>query len=279
MGWDAFGLPAEQYAIETGVHPATTTRNAIDTFRDQLQRIGFSCDWSREFATIDPEYYKWTQWVWLQAYNAWFDTKQNKARPIASLIAALDSGEVQTGDGNWNEMSDGEKTSYINNQRLAYLGEQVVNWCPKLGTVLANEEVSDGLSERGGFPVTRRPLRQWMFRITAFADRLLEDLDGLDWPHSTLRMQAEWIGRSEGADIDFSVENQDEFVRVYTTRPDTLFGATFMVLAPEHPLVDSLISSPPKECDVEKLSVYVTEAKNRADVDRMSDSKEKSGVL
>ncbi len=279
MGWDAFGLPAEQYAIETGVHPATTTRNAIDTFRDQLQRIGFSCDWSREFATIDPEYYKWTQWVWLQAYNAWFDTKQNKARPIASLIAALDSGEVQTGDGNWNEMSDGEKTSYINNQRLAYLGEQVVNWCPKLGTVLANEEVSDGLSERGGFPVTRRPLRQWMFRITAFADRLLEDLDGLDWPHSTLRMQAEWIGRSEGADIDFHVDNQDESIRVYTTRPDTLFGVTFMVLAPEHPLVDTLIASPPKECNGEELSAYVTEAKNRADVDRMADSKEKSGVF
>jgi leucyl-tRNA synthetase len=278
MGWDAFGLPAEQYAIETGVHPATTTRKAIDTFRDQLQRIGFSYDWSREFATIDPEYYRWTQWVWLQAYNAWFDPTLKKARPIETLIAGLDSGELQTDFGNWSEFSETEKVSYINGQRLVYLGEQVVNWCPKLGTVLANEEVIDGLSERGGFPVVRRPLRQWMFRITAFADRLLEDLEGLDWPQSTLRMQQEWIGRSEGADIDFPVQDSGD-IRVYTTRPDTLFGVTFMVLAPEHPLVDALIKSPPNKCNGEELSKYVTEAKNRADVDRMADSKDKSGVF
>jgi len=278
MGWDAFGLPAEQYAIETGVHPATTTRTAIDTFRGQLQRIGFSYDWSREFATIDPEYYKWTQWVWLKAYGSWFDPSTKQARPINTLIDGLNTGEITADDCDWQLMSVSEKTTYVNNHRLAYLGEQVVNWCPKLGTVLANEEVIDGLSERGGFPVVRRPLRQWMFRITAFADRLLEDLEGLDWPHSTLRMQAEWIGRSEGADIDFNLQNREP-IRVYTTRPDTLFGVTFMVLAPEHPLVDALIASPPENCNGKALAAYVTEAKNRADVDRMADSKEKSGVF
>ena len=278
MGWDAFGLPAEQYAIETGVHPATTTRKAIDTFRNQLQRIGFSYDWSREFATIDPEYYKWTQWVWLQAYNAWFDPKINKARPIQTLIDGLNTGELNFKNCNWDEMSKEEKTLFINNRRLAYLGEQIVNWCPKLGTVLANEEVIDGLSERGGFPVVRRPLRQWMFRITAFSDRLLEDLNGLDWPQSTLRMQEEWIGRSEGADVDFPIQGYDS-LRVYTTRPDTLFGVTFMVLAPEHPLVEKLISSPPNGCDVDALLEYVSEAKNRTDVDRMADSKDKSGIF
>ena len=278
MGWDAFGLPAEQYAIETGVHPAITTRNAIDTFRRQLQRIGFSYDWSREFATIDPEYYKWTQWIWLQAYNSWFDPKEQKAKSIATLTEGLNAGTISVDEGEWTSYSDEEKTAYINNQRLAYLGEQVVNWCPKLGTVLANEEVIDGVSERGGFPVTRRPLRQWMFRITSYADRLLDDLEGLDWPNSTLRMQQEWIGRSEGADIDFPCEGENA-IRVYTTRPDTLFGVTFIVLAPEHPLVSKLLSSPPADCDVKKLEQYVQGAKNRADVDRMSDSKEKSGVF
>ena len=278
MGWDAFGLPAEQYAIETGVHPATTTRTAIDTFRGQLQRIGFSYDWSREFATIDPEYYKWTQWIWLKAYGSWFDPSTKQASPINTLIDGLNTGEITADDCDWQLMTASEKTTYVNDHRLAYLGEQVVNWCPKLGTVLANEEVIDGLSERGGFPVLRRPLRQWMFRITAFADRLLEDLDGLDWPHSTLRMQAEWIGRSEGADIDFNLQNHEP-IRVYTTRPDTLFGVTFIVLAPEHPLVDELFASPPENCNSEALAAYVTEAKNRADVDRMADSKEKSGVF
>ncbi len=278
MGWDAFGLPAEQYAIETGVHPAITTKKAINTYRKQLQRIGFSYDWSREFATIDPEYYKWTQWVWLQAYNSWFDPKAKKAKPIETLVEGLQSGIISVENGNWANMNEKDKTSFINNHRLVYLGEQVVNWCPKLGTVLANEEVIDGLSERGGFPVVRRPLQQWMFRITAFADRLLEDLEGLDWPQSTIRMQQEWIGRSEGADIDFPVQEHNP-ICVYTTRPDTLFGVTFMVLAPEHPLVNELIASPPENCDIEKLCAYVTEAKNRADVDRMADSKEKHGLF
>jgi leucyl-tRNA synthetase len=279
MGWDAFGLPAEQYAIETGVHPATTTRKAIDTFRGQLQRIGFSYDWSREFATIDPEYYKWTQWIWLKAYNAWFDPKEKKAKPISTLVDGLNAGEIHAIDSDWDDMGEAEKTSYINDHRLAYLGEQIVNWCPKLGTVLANEEVIDGLSERGGFPVVRRPLRQWMFRITAFADRLLDDLKGLDWPQSTLRMQADWIGRSEGADVDFAIIDSKSSLCVYTTRPDTLFGVTFMVLAPEHPLVDALIATPPEDCDGDALEAYATTAKNRADVDRMADAKGKSGVF
>ncbi|MBC8309640.1 MAG: leucine--tRNA ligase [Phycisphaerales bacterium] len=279
MGWDAFGLPAEQYAIETGVHPAITTKKAIDTFRGQLQRIGFCYDWSREFATIDPNYYKWTQWIWLKAYNSWFDPKSKTAKPIQTLLDALDCGEIVCEPIPWESMGEESKRAYIDDHRLAYLGMQVVNWCPKLGTVLANEEVIDGKSERGDHPVFRRPLKQWMFRITAFADRLLEDLDTLDWPQSTLRMQQEWIGRSEGADIDFTIPDCEKSIRVYTTRPDTLFGVTFMVLAPEHPLVDELIASPPKGCNGNKLSEYVKEARNRADVDRMADTKEKTGVF
>ena len=270
MGWDAFGLPAEQYAIETGVHPAKTTRAAIDTFRGQLKRIGFSYDWSREFATIDPEYYKWTQWIWLKAYDSWFDERKQKALPISELISRLEQEKVACGDTPWNDLSQTQQDEFIDSKRLAYLGEYTVNWCPKLGTVLANEEVIDGRSERGSHPVVRRSMRQWMFRITAYADRLLYDLEGLNWPESTLRMQQDWIGKSEGADIDFSINGSDETIRVYTTRPDTLFGATFMVLAPEHPFVESI-----KAPDVQ---VYVEEARNRSDIERMADSKGKTGV-
>lgn len=279
MGWDAFGLPAEQYAIETGVHPAITTQKAIDTYRSQLKRIGFSYDWNREFATIDPEYYKWTQWIWLKAYNAWFDPKSQQGKPIQMLIDALEQGEITPKEGNWNTLDAQAQRDYIDNHRLAYLGEQVVNWCPKLGTVLANEEVIDGKSERGGHPVLRRPLQQWMFRITAYADRLLEDLDGLDWPPSTLRMQQEWIGRSEGADIHFPIAEQEDSILVYTTRPDTIFGVTFMVLSPEHPLVETILANPPKDIDTSVIETYVTESKNRTDVDRMAEQKEKSGIF
>ena len=279
MGWDAFGLPAEQYAIETGVHPATTTKKAIDTYRSQLQRIGFSYDWSREFATINPEYYKWTQWIWLQAYNAWYDPRSHCGKPIKTLVDALESGAITPEEEPWDSMDTNAKTAYIDNHRLAYLGEQVVNWCPKLGTVLANEEVIDGKSERGGHPVIRRPLKQWMFRITAYADRLLEDLEGLDWPKSTLRMQQEWIGRSEGADIHFPIVGLDDSILVYTTRPDTLFGVTFMVLAPEHPLVETILAKPSAEIDVGPIKEYVDEAKNRADVDRMAEQKDTSGIF
>jgi leucyl-tRNA synthetase len=270
MGWDAFGLPAEQYAIETGVHPAKTTRSAIDTFRKQLQRIGFSYDWSREFATIDPEYYKWTQWIWLKAYDSWFDESTQKARPISELVLLLEQGTYPCGNTSWNDLDTKAQDTFIDSKRLAYLGEYTVNWCPKLGTVLANEEVVDGRSERGGHQVVRRSMKQWMFRITAYADRLLHDLEGLDWPESTLRMQRDWIGRSEGATIDFEIDGQQETIRVYTTRPDTIFGATFMVLAPEHPFLDSI--------DSQAVQAYAEEAKNRSDVDRMADSKDKTGV-
>jgi len=295
MGWDAFGLPAEQYAIQTGVHPTITTRKAIDTFRRQLKRFGFSYDWSREFATIDPQYYRWTQWIWLKAYHAWYDPKADAARPIAALVEGLEYGrwrageddtvvDGKTGGGSraWSELDTAAQRRFIDGQRLAYLGEQTVNWCPKLGTALANEEVIDGKSERGGHPVLRKPLKQWMFRITAFADRLLRGLDEMDWPESTKTMQREWIGRSEGAEIDFplcglrSAAVTD--IRVYTTRPDTVFGATYMVLAPEHPLVTAILDDPRPETDVPRVRAYVEEASNRGDVERMADSREKTGV-
>ncbi|MHC5028112.1 MAG: class I tRNA ligase family protein, partial [Planctomycetota bacterium] len=287
MGWDAFGLPAEQYAIQTGVHPAITTRNAIDNFRRQLKRFGFSYDWSREFATIDEDYYRWTQWIWLKAYNAWYDVVEDRGRPIDELAGLLEAGDRTVGEEGeilaagaghaWADLDADARRATIDGQRLAYLGEQVVNWCPKLGTVLANEEVIDGRSERGSHPVLRRPLKQWIFRITAYADRLLADLDPLAWPTSTKKLQADWIGRSEGAEIDFPVEHGEESIRVFTTRPDTIFGATYMVLAPEHPLVDAILASPGPVTDVAALREYVETARNRADVERM-EAKEKTGV-
>ena len=300
MGWDAFGLPAEQYAIQTGVHPAVTTRKAIDNFRRQLKRFGFSYDWSREFGTIDPGYYRWTQWVFLQVYHAWFDPEQNKARPISELVEEFASGErvvrlnpaaaeyAGAGDlpggtniGAWESVDEDTRRMVIDSYRLAYVGRQTVNWCPKLGTALANEEVIDGRSERGGFPVFRKPMRQWMFRITTYADRLLEGLADVDWPNSTKTMQAEWIGRSEGAEIDFPVVDSSgdplgPSVRVFTTRPDTIFGATYMVVAPEHPLVDEALEYPRPGIDAEALRAYVEQARNRTDVDRMG-STEKTG--
>ncbi|GAB4385228.1 MAG: leucine--tRNA ligase [Phycisphaerales bacterium] len=305
MGWDAFGLPAEQYAIQTGVHPAVTTRQAIDNFRRQLKRFGFSYDWSREFGTIDPDYYKWTQWIFLQIYNAWFDREQQRARPIHELIAEFESGKREVrlnpdaaeytgaGDlpggtrvGDWKTLDDDTRRMIIDSYRLAYAARQTVNWCPKLGTALANEEVIDGRSERGGFPVYRKPMRQWMFRITAYADRLLEGLADVSWPESTKTQQIEWIGRSEGAEIDFPIlENSahpdaitGESLRVFTTRPDTIFGATYMVVAPEHPLVDEAMESPGAETDEPRLRTYVEWARNRSDVERM-ENKEKTGVF
>ncbi|MCA9306870.1 MAG: leucine--tRNA ligase [Phycisphaerales bacterium] len=306
MGWDAFGLPAEQYAIQTGVHPAVTTKKAIDNFRRQLKRFGFSYDWSREFATIDPDYYKWTQWIWLRAYSSWYDTDAQRARPIDELIQLLENGKAYVnafgelsrtqdaapldalggggggavGHRKWHELEKDERREFIDSMRLAYIGEQTVNWCPKLGTVLANEEVIDGRSERGGHPVVRRPLRQWMFRITAYAQRLLDDLDGLDWPTSTRTQQSEWIGRSQGAEVDFQIDGAlgEEFgsIRVFTTRPDTIYGATYMVVAPEHPLVDAVLERGGAEAKA--IRSYVEAARNRADVDRQADNKEKTGV-
>ena len=278
MGWDAFGLPAEQYAIQTGVHPEVTTKKAIDNFRRQLQRFGFMYDWSREFATIDPDYYRWTQWIWLLAYESWFDPSVRKARAISELAArfARENAEIAVAASGatkkWSDCTRREQQAHLDTFRLAYLGTQTVNWCPKLGTVLANEEIIDGRSERGGHPVKRMPLKQWMFRITSYADRLLEDLALVDWPEMTRTLQTEWIGRSEGAEIRFAVEGDGEPLSVFTTRPDTLFGATYMVVAPEHPLVARAIS----RGNSGKLAEYVSWAKNRSDIDRQA-SKEKTG--
>jgi leucyl-tRNA synthetase len=252
MGWDAFGLPAEQYAIKTGQHPRVTTARNIDNFRRQLQAVGFSYDWNREVSTTDPGYFRWTQWIFLQLYNAWFNPTTHKAEPI-STYTGNDPDSV----------------------RLAYVAEMPVNWCPQLGTVLANEEVVDGKSEVGGFPVERRPLRQWMLRITAFAERLLDGLDGLDWPEGIKLLQRNWIGRSEGALVKFQIENAPCEVEVFTTRPDTLFGATYMILAPEHPLVTAITTSEQREA-VEKYKASVA---SKSDLDRTELNKEKSGVF
>src|SRR5258708_6153634 len=226
MGWDAFGLPAEQYAIKTGQHPRKTTEENITTFKRQINSLGFSYNWSREVDTTDPKYFRWTQWNFLKLYNSWFNPKTNKAEPIETLPCPV---ELKTEE---------QKRTYRDSKRLAFVSEAPVNWCAELGTVLANEEVIDGKSEVGGFPVVRKPMRQWMLRITAYADRLINDLEGIDWPHSLKEMQRNWIGRSEGAEVDFRIWGQTAKIRVFTTRPDTLFGATYLVLAPEHPLVD-----------------------------------------
>jgi leucyl-tRNA synthetase len=216
FGWDAFGLPAEQHAIQTGTAPEETTQKNIDNMRRQTRSLGFSYDWDREVATTDPGYYKWTQWIFLKLFNSCFDTADQKAKPIEELpIPAGLSGD--------------EQQKYIDNQRLAYEAEVPVNWCPELGTVLANEEVIGGLSERGGHPVIRKPMRQWMLRITKYAERLLDDLAEVDWPYSIKKLQTDWIGKSVGADVDFAVDGFDETIRVFTTRPDTLFGATYRV--------------------------------------------------
>lgn len=240
LGFDAFGLPAEQYAVQTGTHPRTRTEANIVNFRRQLGRLGFGHDARRSFSTTDAEFYKWTQWIFLQIYNAWFDTTANKARPIAELIEEFDSGARTLDDGrDWAALSAGERADVIDGYRLVYRADSMVNWCPGLGTVLANEEVTaDGRSDRGNFPVFRKRLRQWMMRITAYADRLLDDLDLLEWPDKVKTMQRNWIGRSIGAATLFGSDAGD--IEVFTTRPDTLFGATYLVLAPEHELVDRL---------------------------------------
>ena len=305
MGWDAFGLPAEQYAIQTGIHPAITTRGSIDTFRRQLKRFGFSYDWSREVGTIDPEFYRWTQWIFLRLYDSWFDplaaipaypdgkARTGAARPISELRRELDSGTIRVGPDNslvrdtaapgarrFSELPSAEQRRVIDDHRLVYLSQITVNWCPALGTVLANDEVIDGRSERGGHPVLRKPLKQWQFRITSYAQRLLDDLALVDWPESTRIMQSEWIGRSEGAEIDFPIDGPGaKSLRVFTTRPDTLFGATYMVVAPEHPLVEAALKSPAPGTDVAALRAYADAAKNRAEVDRMADAKEKTGAF
>ncbi len=243
LGFDAFGLPAEQYAIQTGTHPRTRTEANIVNFRRQLGRLGLGHDARRSFSTTDVDYYKWTQWIFLQIFNAWFDTEAKRARPISDLVAEFESGARTLDDGRaWSELDAGARADVIDGYRLVYRSDSMVNWCPGLGTVLANEEVtSDGRSERGNFPVFRKRLRQWMMRITAYSDRLLDDLEVLDWPDKVKSMQRNWIGRSVGANVLFASEAGD--IEVFTTRPDTLFGATYLVLAPEHDLVDTLVSA------------------------------------
>jgi leucyl-tRNA synthetase len=272
MGWDAFGLPAEQYAIEHGVHPRETTEKNIAHFKSQLQRIGFSYDWDREVNTTDPSYYRWTQWIFLKLYNSYFDTEEKAARPIEQLIKRREQDYPQ-------ENAE-ERTEYINSRRLAYIDEVAVNWCQALGTVLANEEVIQGKSERGDHPVERKPMRQWMLRITAYGDRLIEELEGLDWPEGIKKLQRNWIGRSEGADVHFTLTPgknapSGKKITVFTTRPDTLFGATYIVLAPEHPLVDE-VATPDH---LQNVTEYRQAAANKSERERTENSKEKSGVF
>lgn len=279
MGWDAFGLPAERYAMQTNIHPSITTNQNIDTFRRQIKMLGLSYDWDREINTTDPQYYKWTQWIFLQIYNSWFDPRQKKARPIATLIEELERAgteqlpiEEKFTAAEWKAKSRKEQHDFLAKFRLAYVAEVPVNWCEQLGTVLANEEVAEWTEK--GYTVERRPMKQWMMRITAYAERLLEDAKELDWPASTLEQQRNWIGRSEGAEVDFPIQGRSEKIRIFTTRPDTLFGATYMVVAPEHPLVEVLTTEEHRE----EVQRYRAAAALKSDLERGTE-KEKTGVF
>lgn len=288
MGFDAFGLPAEQYAIQTGQHPAITTEQNIKRYKEQLHKLGLSYDWNREVKTCDPSYYKWTQWIFLQLFNSWYDKKEKKAKPISALIEIFETHgnkniEAQSDKvklfsaEEWHQFSRKEKSDILMNYRLAYYSEAYVNWCPALGTVLANEEVKDGVSERGGYPVERKLMPQWSLRITAYADRLLEGLDRLDWSESIKELQRNWIGKSEGAEIIFRVEGSSskESIKVFTTRPDTIFGVTYIVLAPEHPLIEK-ITLPTRKKEVQQ---YIQQAKNRSERERQSEVNKVTGVF
>ncbi len=286
MGYDAFGLPAEQYAIQTGVHPAKSTAENIARYRDQLDKIGFSFDWSREVQTSDPAYYKWTQWIFLQLFSHWYDQSLEKARPVAELIQlfeeagntsvkAAHSQEAIFTAQEWQAMSAKEKDDVLMNYRLAFRKTTYVWWCEALGTVLANDEVKDGLSERGGHPVERKPMLQWSLRITAYAQRLLDDLQEVDFSESMKKMQSNWIGRSEGAQLFFDLEDNKGQIEIFTTRADTIFGATFMVLAPEHELVKEITTAAQQQ----EISDYLAYVNTRSERDRMSETKEVSGAF
>ena len=291
LGYDAFGLPAEQYAVQSGQHPRVTTEHNIAIMRRQLRRLGLAHDPRRSVATIDVEFYRWTQWIFLQIFNAWFDEKANKARHIDELLEEFTSGKRSTPSGQpWGELSAQEQRQIIDSHRLAYLSDAPVNWCPGLGTVLANEEVTnEGRSEIGNFPVFKRNMSQWMLRITAYAERLLADLDKLDWPDKVKAMQRNWIGRSEGARVFFTEAASGEQIEVFTTRPDTLFGATFMVLAPQHHLADGAASEWPEGTDpawtgghaspAEAVAAYRAEAERKTDADHRIEDKEKTGLF
>lgn len=287
MGFDAFGLPAEQYAIQTGQHPAITTEKNIETYKRQLKQIGFSFDWDREVRTCDPGYYKWTQWIFSQLFNAWYNKTSDKAEPISSLIKVFESegnaGVNAVCDENtptftssqWQGWSEKQREDVMQAYRIAYLSETMVNWCAALGTVLSNDEVKDGVSERGGYPVERIKMMQWSMRITAYAERLLQGLDTIDWPEPVKEMQRNWIGKSVGCELDFRLDGHDEKIRVFTTRIDTIYGVTFMVLAPEHELVEKITTHNQRET----ISQYVEVAKNRSERERMSEVKRISGAF
>jgi leucyl-tRNA synthetase len=296
MGYDSFGLPAEQYAIQTGQHPEKTTKENIARYRDQLDKIGFSFDWDREVRTSDPNYYKWTQWIFIQLFNSWYNPRNNKAEKIETLISIFEKEgfngnghDILTGDiekdllpfsaEDWKNFDEQKKQEVLMNFRLTYLGEAYVNWCPALGTVLANDEVKDGFSERGGHPVERKLMKQWSMRITTYAQRLLDGLDTIDWSESIKEAQRNWIGRSEGASLKFQIQNTKsqpgEFIEVFTTRPDTIFGVSFVTLAPEHELVSKITTADQKAA----VDAYVTKSKNRSERERMADVNTISGVF
>ncbi|MFH8885445.1 leucine--tRNA ligase [Streptomyces californicus] len=291
LGFDAFGLPAEQYAVQTGTHPRVSTEANMENMKVQLRRLGLGHDKRRSFATIDAEYYKWTQWIFLQIFNSWYDAEADRARPIAELVEQFESGVRATPDGReWGALSATERADLLSEYRLAYASDAPVNWAPGLGTVLANEEVTaDGRSERGNFPVFKAKLRQWNMRITAYADRLLNDLDGLDWPEAIKLQQRNWIGRSEGARVEFPVDAAGG-ITVFTTRQDTLFGATYMVLAPEHDMVERIIPAAWPEGThpvwtgghanpAEAVTAYRKQAAAKSDVERQAEAKDKTGVF
>lgn len=303
MGYDSFGLPAEQYAIQTGQHPAITTEDNILRYREQLERIGFNYDWSREVRTSDSKYYKWTQWIFKQLFNSWYNNESNKAEPIDTLVALFEKngtyevsaatdekwyenldlsgypfGEHFAGDftaTDWGVLSEDQKTEILSHFRLAFISDTWVNWCAELGTVLANDEIKDGLSERGGHPVERRLMKQWSLRITAYSNRLLEGLDNLDWQHSIKEIQRNWIGKSKGASVQFEIENGKGQIEVFTTRPDTIFGVSFLVLAPEHELVQTITTTDQKKA----VEDYIDAAKIKTERDRQSDVKNVTGVF
>lgn len=286
MGYDSFGLPAEQYAIQTGQHPAITTEENIARYRQQLDNIGFAFDWSREVRTSDPAYYKWTQWIFIQLFNSWYNTISNKAEDISILISifeesgnrelqAVNSEERRFTASDWKSFDEKTKADILLNYRLAYISEAMVNWCPALGTVLANDEVKDGVSERGGFPVERKLMKQWSMRIIAYAQRLLEGLDKIDWSDSLKEQQRNWIGRSDGAEVRFKIAHSNLELLIFTTRPDTIFGATYMTLAPEHEFVDIITTNDFKN----EVNGYILEVKNRTERERMAEVNNITGVF
>ena len=286
VGYDSFGLPAEQYAIQTGQHPAVTTEENINRYEQQLKKIGFSFDWSREIRTSDPAYYKWTQWIFIELFHSWYNKATDRAESISTLVAhfekfgtenldAVQSDELNFTAEEWLNASEADKQDILLNYRMAYRAETTVNWCPALGTVLANDEVKDGKSERGGYPVYQKKMMQWSMRITAYSDRLLRGLDGLDWSEAVKESQRNWIGKSEGALVKFGIKGSDDFIEVFTTRPDTIFGVSFVTLAPEHELVSKITTPEQKEA----VEAYIEATSKRSERDRMADVKTISGVF